>query len=444
MTDYKLVPVELLSELAESLAAELDARYPASVRSYESQDRKYQAEMEPVLTARQIIAVAPAVQGEPVGVMYEDGSLLSKADCGDNFEICCKVQTPLYTAPQPAEQQPPAEGSLTPVPDELFAAEFSAWWEQHGIFCRAGGGDYERTFAFEAWRYLYPRLVKLQKAAAEQQPASRPWSYCPECGSEHVQHHEGEHKQCANCHQEWFSGTDYTDVVRKHLAGKFRDKDAEIERLRSFKSTQPAPDVAALVEALEQIERWDGFPSTDKTWEGSGEPVSYGAAFGSNGERDFMREVARKALAESRANDLTAMDYLNQVREIVGGGDFPDTVEKVKELQSALDAHKASRIAYASEFPLGADGTPDVGNIHENIRLLKKDAEFGRSVLAKREPGKVYGCHCDLEEGMEPDGCVIDSGERHNCIHAKDISVKEQCEYWRVITSDAATQDSKE
>ena len=42
-------------------------------------------------------------QGEPVAVMYKDGSLLSKADCGDNFEICCKIQTPLYTAPQPVE-----------------------------------------------------------------------------------------------------------------------------------------------------------------------------------------------------------------------------------------------------------------------------------------------------------------------------------------------------
>jgi|SRR5690554_6319886 len=69
---------------------------------------------------------------------------------------------------------------------------------------------------------------------------------------------------------------------------------------------------------------------------------------------------------------------------------------------------------------------------------LRKDAEFGRSVLAKREPGKAYGCHCDLEEGMEPDGCVIDSGERLNCIYAKDISVKEQCEYWRVIASDVS------
>ena len=74
------------------------------------------------------------------------------------------------SAAPPAEQQPSTD-ALTPVPDELFAAEFSAWWEQHGQFCRAGGGDYERTFAFEAWRHLYPKLMKLQKVAAEQQPA---------------------------------------------------------------------------------------------------------------------------------------------------------------------------------------------------------------------------------------------------------------------------------
>lgn len=25
--------------------------------------------------------------------------------------------------------------------------EFAAWWESDGKYCRAGGGDYERTFA---------------------------------------------------------------------------------------------------------------------------------------------------------------------------------------------------------------------------------------------------------------------------------------------------------
>lgn len=58
--------------------------------------------------------------------------------------------------------------------------------------------------------------------------------------------------------------------------------------------------VEGLVEALEQIQRWDGFPSTGKFWEGSGAPVSYSACYGSNGERDFMRNVAANALAAHR------------------------------------------------------------------------------------------------------------------------------------------------
>ncbi|WP_443692051.1 hypothetical protein ACRZ5O_22750 [Pseudomonas protegens] len=41
-------------------------------------------------------------QGEPVAVMYADGSVLTKAECGSAFDICCKVETPLYT--RPAEQ----------------------------------------------------------------------------------------------------------------------------------------------------------------------------------------------------------------------------------------------------------------------------------------------------------------------------------------------------
>lgn len=104
MSDYKLVPVDLLSELAESLACELDARYPASVRSYESQDRKYMAEMEPVLTARQIIAAAPAVQGEPV-FMWHRGATDDESEVVD-VDCACPCCVPLYAAPQPAEQQP--------------------------------------------------------------------------------------------------------------------------------------------------------------------------------------------------------------------------------------------------------------------------------------------------------------------------------------------------
>jgi len=30
--------------------------------------------------------------------------------------------------------------------------EFALWWKDHGQFCRAGGGDYEQTFAWAAWQ----------------------------------------------------------------------------------------------------------------------------------------------------------------------------------------------------------------------------------------------------------------------------------------------------
>jgi hypothetical protein len=43
-----------------------------------------------------------------------------------------------------------------------------------------------------------------------------------------------------------------------------------------------------------------------------------------------------------------------------------------KGLEDRIAQLEAARIAYASEFPLNADGEPDVGNVHANIRAMKK------------------------------------------------------------------------
>lgn len=58
-----------------------------------------------------------------------------------------------------------AEGAH--VPDEAFETEFADWWERDGKYCRAGGGDYERTFAFQAWRHLYPQLLAARATSAK-------------------------------------------------------------------------------------------------------------------------------------------------------------------------------------------------------------------------------------------------------------------------------------
>ncbi|WP_249207042.1 helix-turn-helix domain-containing protein [Burkholderia cenocepacia] len=44
-------------------------------------------------------------------------------------------------------------------------------------------------------------------------------------------------------------------------------------------------------------------------------------------------------------------------------------------LLAEVEGLRASRLAYASEFPLDAEGEPDTGNIHANIRRLKADLE---------------------------------------------------------------------
>lgn len=63
-------------------------------------------------------------------------------------------------------------------------------------------------------------------------------------------------------------------------AGRRAELEAEVARLRA---------------ALKRIEAWDKFPASGHLFE-NGHPMSYGAAFGSNGERDYMRSIAKKAL----------------------------------------------------------------------------------------------------------------------------------------------------
>ncbi|WP_028451889.1 hypothetical protein [Chitinilyticum aquatile] len=57
--------------------------------------------------------------------------------------------------------------------DIEFSELFAAWWEDHGQFVRSGGGKYERFFAFEAWRYLYPQLISARAALAQSADAAR-------------------------------------------------------------------------------------------------------------------------------------------------------------------------------------------------------------------------------------------------------------------------------
>ena len=55
-------------------------------------------------------------------------------------------------------------------------------------------------------------------------------------------------------------------------------------------------------------------------------------------------EELKRALSESRANDLTAMGYLNQIRQLVGGDDFPDMVRRCEKLRAECEKLGAAMI----------------------------------------------------------------------------------------------------
>lgn len=93
---------------------------------------------------------------------------------------------------------------------------------------------------------------------------------------------------------------------------------------------------------------------------------------------------------------------------------------------------------YRLAFP---DGEPD-----ERFDPFRNGLKL-RNLTSRERPVK-YGCHCDLEsmnDGFEPDGCVMDAGEYNLCIYASEDGKKENCEYWRPVMSGAenskTTQD---
>ncbi len=68
-----------------------------------------------------------------------------------------------------------------------------------------------------------------------------------------------------------------------------------IERMR-IKQDEAKAEILTLRNALVRVADWNSFPLTGKKTE-SGREESFGSLHGSNGERDFMRQLALDALA---------------------------------------------------------------------------------------------------------------------------------------------------
>lgn len=60
--------------------------------------------------------------------------------------------------------------------------------------------------------------------------------------------------------------------------------------------------------------------------------------------------------------------------------DFPAAANLLKQMHARITEMAAARIVYASEFPVNADGDPDVGSIHANIRKLKAELAAAKAL----------------------------------------------------------------
>ena len=77
-------------------------------------------------------------------------------------------------------------------------------------------------------------------------------------------------------------------TITEELVIEIRKMDKELQILRG---------------ALKIINEWK-FPHTRRYWdEEKTRPMSYGAAFGSNGERDYMRTIAANALKRTSGTE---------------------------------------------------------------------------------------------------------------------------------------------
>lgn len=185
-----------------------------------------------------------------------------------------------------------------------------------------------------------------------------------------------------------------------------------------------------------------------------------------NSSQQKLRELMDKAddLWNTRAEDAktkTASGYPEDLQD--------EAEELVKRVNMKVDAyvmqHEAMRKAIMrilddSGVYRGGERGEDMGNLlngipsrpqrqdstmeqlHDLVLVANRLGMYDAADAIKQafELGKFnnirYGCHCDLEEGQEPDDCVINFGAHDSCVNARIGMRPEQCEHWRQITGE--------
>lgn len=178
------------------------------------------------------------------------------------------------------EKRAPVQGYSAGIPWSMHLRAYDAYCKRYRPQpalieggCRGGFGTEELDMFIPGWREELSEIAALREKLAAEERSEAAW-----------------------------------EEIRKANATLNNDNGALRVRAEAAEARATAAEAreAGLRTALERIERWFGeFPETGEFWPDpesrsglSDRPISYGAAYGSNGERDYMRAIARAALTK--------------------------------------------------------------------------------------------------------------------------------------------------
>jgi hypothetical protein len=158
-------------------------------------------------------------------------------------------------------------------------------------------------------------------------------------------------------------------------------------------------------------------------------------------------------LPEPERSQAIGQTRKKQLRKVVCS--MPEAIEGMfiwrDSLQGDAQWHDVYQRAERGEFDRPAEqptAFPDDASVlrAQVVKLAAENARLEREVERLNEKiadikaacweGKQqvkYGCHCDLQPGQTPDGCVIDDNMPGLCDHAGKFLRKEECPEWRPI-----------
>lgn len=125
-----------------------------------------------------------------------------------------------------------------------FWEEFERWWETHGQYCRAGGGDYEKSFAWAAFEYLKAQSL-ISQSEQQEVVATYRVQVVRDDGSPNGKPHYKDTKEALERDLRYLHDDNYKTVVTPLFASQPKQT-ISIERETLIKSTLVEADHLAL------------------------------------------------------------------------------------------------------------------------------------------------------------------------------------------------------